>query len=91
MNNSQKVLTSFPVKVEFQGAGGIIMLLRVLGPPWVLTDHVQSRPPRGMRPIGSPCGPDPGSGVDVANHGVAGWSIVGEGEDVDSVDDGAGA
>ena len=64
------------------------MLLRVLGPPRVLTDHVQSRPPRGSRPIGSPCGPDPGSGVDDANHVVTGWSMAGEGEDVDTVEDG---
>ena len=64
------------------------MLLRVLGPPRELTDHVQRRPPRGRRPIGSPCGPDPGLGVDVANQGVTGWSMAGEGEDVDTVEDG---
>ena len=51
-----------------------------------LTDHVQSRPPRGRMPIGSPCGPDPGLGVDVDHTGVVGVFMTGACKVVDPDD-----
>ena len=51
-----------------------------------LMDHVQSRPPRGRMPIGNPCGPDHGLGVDVDNTDGVGVFMTGACKVVDPDD-----